>query len=76
MHKRLVILEDLEFSAADDEAAVARHSTNASHLFAVLRSNRLECLHTTIVKDRPNLNGAIRIRSNNIVETAETINAD
>ena len=67
MHKWLVVLEDFEGATAYNEAAVAGHSADTSNLTSVLHIESLESLLTAVVKDRPYLNSAFGVSSNDII---------
>jgi hypothetical protein len=67
MHKWLVVLENFERTTAYHKAAVAGHSAYTSNLTSVLHIESLESLQTTVVKDRPNLNSAFGVSSNNVI---------
>jgi hypothetical protein len=58
LHKRLVVLENLELATAADQSSVFWHGADASHLVDI---RYIESLNAAVVKDAPHFYHALSI---------------
>jgi hypothetical protein len=73
LHKRLVVLEDFELTAATDQSTMLGHSADARNLVNV---GYIEGLNAAVVENAPHFNHAFSIGSYKTVQRAKTVYTD
>lgn len=73
LHKRLVVLENLEISASANEPSVLGHGPDTSHLVHVCH---IESLNAAVVEYAPHFNHAFGVGGDETIQGANAVHAD